>query len=147
MNQVSLVGVVERAWQRNGRTYARLRVRRSEYHPPKSDGPFDFVSVDLQRLVDPARLTGRTLEVVGLIGSRDIEVNLGSLVEDAAARKALGSAAGLMVKQVATEVVALHFAVLDAPLHSADGAAAANAGNAGNAAGGTPRKPLAKRKA
>ncbi|MCS7064305.1 MAG: hypothetical protein NZM04_09770, partial [Methylacidiphilales bacterium] len=86
---------------------------------------------------------GRTLELVGLIASRDIQVSLASLIEDAAARKALGSIGGTMVKQVVTEVVALSFAVHHG--EERDGDERLTATN-DNGAAGQRRKVLLKRK-
>lgn len=111
MNQVALIGEVIRAWMRDGRTMVRLAVRRSEYHPPKREGVYDYVTVDLQRVVPQAQLVGKTLEVVGMLVSVRREVSLEALL-DADAKRVLREHLGRKVVRVSTEVLALSYAVL-----------------------------------
>jgi len=83
MNQVVAIVEVIKTWTYDSDIKARVRMRRPGYAPPKTEGPFDFITIAFpggkaMRLdVRP----GQRLWITGVLTSRDEDIPLGDVLE------------------------------------------------------------------
>jgi hypothetical protein len=84
MNQVAAIVEVIKVWTYDSDIKARVRMRRPGYAPPKTEGPFDFVTVVFPggRSMRLDIRAGQRLWIAGVLTSRDEDIPLGDILSD-----------------------------------------------------------------
>jgi hypothetical protein len=110
VNHVVLIGTVLQTWPLGNDRAVRLQVRRPAFFPLRPDGPSDLVNAVLPEAVTRGQIAqeGDELHIEGFIRNADRETLLSSIAKGAGI-KLPKDLEGVRVRQIVTEVVAIHW--------------------------------------